>query len=263
VVDVSVRRGIRRWNQGAGHSYSIDGKRAVGVTTALRALPKELTGWAARTVAEYVCEHPSEVMGMLEQGGSGPTVSFLSGLPFQRRNDAGIRGTAVHKLAEPAARGEEVEVPPELEGYVESYIRFLDDVDPKPIHEELVVASREHLVAGTLDSIMDIPDLGRCLVDYKTGTGIYGETALQVAAYRHMEVCLDPAGNEQPMPAVDATYCLHIRPDGYDLIPLQAGPDEFDAFLAVLKVYRTCIQKVQNVKKLDRLLGEPLTLGTS
>lgn len=251
------KSGLKRWNQGSGHCYSIDGQRATGVTTALKALPKELTRWAARTVATYVATNPENVMAMLRTGGQAPTVDFLTGLPFQKRNDAAVRGTAVHKLAERVVKGEEVEVAEHLVGHVESYIRFLDDFNPTSVHEELVVASREHLYAGTLDSIQDIPGLGRALVDYKTSNGIYGETALQVAAYRFAEVCLIN-GEEQPMPEVDLTYVLHIQHDGYALYPLKADEETFESFLAVLTVYRGLIQEVRKQKRIEALVGLPI-----
>lgn len=257
-MTTAKKPGIKRWNQGSGHGYSIDGQRATGVTTALKALPKELTRWAARTVATYVATNPEHVMGMLRTGGQAPTVDFLTGLPFQKRNDAAVRGTAVHKLAERVVKGEEVEVAEHLVGHVESYIRFLDDFNPTSVHEELVVASREHLYAGTLDSIQDIPGLGRVLVDYKTGNGIYGETGLQVAAYRFADRYLDSEGNEQPMIPVDDTYVLHVQADGYALYPLLADEEAFETFLLVLNVYRRAIQKERDTKKLDLLIGRAI-----
>lgn len=258
----TAKAGIKRWNQGSGHGYSIDGQRATGVTTALKALPKELTRWAARTVATYVATNPENVMNMLRTGGQAPTVDFLTGLPFQKRNEAAGRGTAVHKLAERVVKGEEVEVAEHLVGHVESYIRFLDDFNPTSVHEELVVASREHGYAGTLDSIQDIPGLGRVLVDYKTGNGIYGETGLQVAAYRYADCYLDPEGSEQPMLPVDDTYVLHIQADGYALYPLHSDEDAFETFLTVLNVYRRAIQEVRKTKKLDLLIGQPIAPPT-
>lgn len=254
-----TKPGVKRANQGSGHGYWIDGKRAIGVTTALKALPKELARWAARTVAEYVVMNPNEVNSMLRTGGQVPTVDYLSSLPYQKRNDAAVRGTAVHKLAEQVVTGIEVAVPAHLEGHVASYIRFLDEFGGTEVVSELVVANRTHNYGGTLDSIQDIPGLGRVLVDYKTSNGIYGETALQVAAYRNAEVCLDADGNEQPMIPVDDTYVLHIQADGYALYPLlHTDGEAFEAFLSVLDTYRRCIQKVRGVKRLEALVGLPI-----
>lgn len=248
---------IKKWVQGAGHSYSIDGVRATGVTTALRALPIDLTGWAARTVADHVIAHPDLLQRLIVAGGDGPTRGYLAGLPFQKRNSAGVRGTAVHKLAERIVLGEEVDVAAEHEPYVESYIRFLDDHKGAEVASELVVASRTHGYAGTMDSIQDIPGLGRVQVDYKTGNGIYGKDALQVTAYEHAEWCVID-GVVQPMLPVDASYILHIQPDGYGFYPVTSGQESFETFLAVLDVYRRAVQKVRGTGRLESLIGEPI-----
>lgn len=248
---------IKKWVQGSGHSYSIDGTRATGVTTALRALPLDLTGWAARTVADHIIANPHLLQQMIAAGGDGPTRDYLAGLPFQRRNTAGVRGTAVHKLAEQVVLGEEVEVEAHLEGYVESYIRFLDDHKGTQVASETVVASKTHGYAGTLDSIQDIPGLGRVQVDYKTGNGIYGKDALQVTAYQRAEWCVID-GVVQPMLAVDASYILHIQPDGYGFYPVNTSDETFETFLAVLDVYRRAVQKVRGTAKLETLIGEPV-----
>lgn len=250
------RVGIRRIDYKNYHRYQIDGKWAIGVTTALKGIPKDaLKVWSARLVAEHVVDHMDDVQRMLDNGGPGPTVHYLKELPNQKRDDAAIRGTDVHTLAVQYIRGEPVEVPAHLEPYVRGYAEYIDDWNPTTLYEELVVANRKHGYAGTLDSIQDIPNLGRALVDYKTSGGVYGEYALQVTAYRHAEVYVDEDGNEQPMMPVDATYILHIKPDDYALIPVESGEDAFRKYLAAQANY---LENVQS-KKLDKLLGLPLT----
>lgn len=246
---------IKRADHGTWHSYTIDGKRAVGVTTALKGIPKDaLVPWAAKEVATYVVDNIFDVKRMLDSGGRYPTIDFLKSIPNQKRDTAAVRGIDVHALAEKYICGEEIEPDDALRPYVDGYAAFIKDWQPVSIHEEIVVASRRHGYAGTLDSIQDIPTLGRALVDYKTGRGVYGETVLQVAAYRYAEVYLDAEGNEQPMPAVDRTFVLHIQPDTYDLVPIAA--DEF-AFENYLKAQANYLANVQS-KKLDKLLGLPL-----
>ena len=69
------------------------------------------------------------------------------------------------------------------------------------------------------------------LLDLKTTrSGIFGETALQLAAYRHAEFYLDTEGEEQPMPEVDRVGAIWCRADGYDLIPVEAGADVYRMF---------------------------------
>lgn len=236
------------------HTYSIDGHRAVGVTTALKGIPKDaLVGWAAGVVAQHVVDNIFDIKRMLDSGGPNPTKYFLKELPNQKRDTAAVRGTEVHALAEKYVRGDEVEVPEALRPFVESYAAFIEDWQPVSLHEELVVASREHMYAGKLDSIQQVPGLGCTLVDYKTSNGVYGETALQVAAYRYAEVYVDPDGEEQPMPDIESTYVLHIQADGYEFRPLIADRVTFEKFLAAKRNY---LENVQS-RKLDKLIGEP------
>jgi hypothetical protein len=245
-------KGVKRFETKYGHGYTIDGKRAIGVTTALNGIPKDaLKFWAAREVAQYAVDNIWDLKRMLDSAGPTPTMHFLKEIPFQKRDDAAVRGTDVHAIAERYIKGEDVEVAEHLRPYVDGYASYIDDFNPTSIHEELVVASRTHLYAGTLDSIQDIPGLGRALVDYKTSNGVYGETALQVAAYRYAECFLDSDGNEQPMIPVDLTYVLHIKPGGYELIELDANRETFEKkFLTSLANYRENVQS----KKLDKLL---------
>lgn len=236
------------------HRYKIDGKWAIGVTTALKGIPKDaLKGWAAKLVATHVVENIHEVKRMLDTGGARPTIHFLKELPNQRRDDAAVRGTEVHALAERYIKGEAIEVPSHLEPYVRGYAAYIEDFNPTTIHEELVVASRKHGYAGTLDSIQDVPSLGRCLVDYKTSNGVFGEYALQVAAYRFAEVYLD-GDTEHPMIPVDQALILHIKPDDYNLIPVQADEAAFAKYLAAQANYLANVQS----NKLDKLIGLPL-----
>lgn len=248
------KTGVRRVDTPKTHYYTINGKRAVGVTTALNALPKNLTRWAARTVATHVVDHADDVNRMLATGGRKPTLEYLSELPDQIRDSAGERGTDVHEIVFDLAEGKAVDVPNEIAPYVRGALRYLDDWQPTTVMAETVVASYEHLYCGTLDSIQDVPALGRVLVDWKTSNGIYGNHALQLPAYRYPDVYLDADGNEHPMIEVEDAFILHIRPDDYELIPIKSGRAEFDTFLKVLDVYRTAVQS----DKLKKLIGAPL-----
>lgn len=253
---MSIERVETERNGKKSHYYKIDGKRAVGVTTALNGIPKQaLVPWAARRVAEFAVDNYDLFGRMLNAAGRGPTVKFLTDIPPQERDDAADRGTEVHWLIDPYIKGEPVEVPDDVLPYVRGYAQYVNDFDPRPIHTELVVASYQHSYMGTLDSLEEIPGYGGvCLVDWKTSRGIYGSHALQVAGYRYADVFLDANGIEQPMPHVDKTYILHIKPDDYDLVPVQADETAFAKFLVALENYRENVQS----DKLKKLLGEPV-----
>jgi hypothetical protein len=229
---------IRRKNHGRGHSYTIDGERADGVTTLLGdGLAKPaLINWAAKTTANYAVDNWSDLADL-------PTSQRLDRLMRARFDDldaAARRGTEVHRLGEALVQGEEIEVPEALAGHVESYVHFLDEWEPEPVLVETVVGHRRWRYCGTTDLIADMRG-ERWLLDLKTArSGIYPEVALQLAAYRWAEVYLDGNGDEQPMDelGVDRAAAVHVRADGYDVIPLRSDEAVFRAFQHVAWIAR-------------------------
>lgn len=238
------------------HRYWLDGRPVPGVTTLIKGgLPAPaLTYWAARTVAEYVADHDAEVE-QLRGMGRGPMVAALKEVPWTARDKAGARGTEVHAIAERLVHGEEIEVPEHLAGHVEACARFLDDWAVTPLIVEKSVAHREHWWAGRFDLIATIGDGRTILLDYKTASGIWPETAFQLAAYSHAEFWQDDDETEHPLPAIDACAAVHLRADGYDLIPLDSGD-------ATYKTFRHIAHVATAAKTAKTLVGSPLTLPT-
>jgi len=220
-----------------GHWYKLDGEKVDGVTTVIgNGIPKPaLMYWASREIATYAADS----LDLLAQMDRDARIDLLKGAPYRDRDRAARRGTEVHRLAQLIVNGEEVEVAEELTGHVDSYLSFLDDWRIAPRLVEVVVGNRTHGWMGTLDIVADFSD-GLCrLADIKTTrSGIFGETALQLAAYRNAEFYLDDDGNEQPMPKVDACAAIWVRADGYDLVPVDASP-------AIYKVFRHAQQIAQ------------------
>lgn len=233
----------------ASHRYKLDGQWVPGVTTLIgKGLPKPaLPRWSAKTVAEWVAAHPDITEQMERAGGPGPLAAFLKELPWQARDTAAIRGTDVHALAEKLIHGEEVTVPEHLAGHVESYVQFLDRWQPKPVLVEACVGSRQWRYAGKLDLVADLPagvatlELGeRPLLDVKTSSGVYPETSFQLAGYRFAEFYVD-GDEEKPMADLGITGAgvIHVRADGYDLIPMRADEHVWKRFLHISHVART------------------------
>jgi hypothetical protein len=255
----------RRINRGGGHSYELDGAPVDGVTTILsNGIPKPaLIGWAAKSIAEYVGERldidadnghvaADRLVDALRQIGTrnrynrwptdGSTsrlalVETLKAVHWAERDAAARRGGEVHRLAEQLVAGIEVNVPDELAGHVDSYIQFLDDWQARQLLVEAVVINRVHHWMGTLDLIAELADGFRWLLDIKTTrSGVYPETALQLAAYRNAEHYLDGDGTEHPMLKVDQVGAVWVRADGYDLVPVDAGPATYRTFRHVQRV---------------------------
>jgi hypothetical protein len=221
---VTLQRRETTW----GHSYRLDGKAVPGVTTLLsKGYPKPmLVNWAAKTVAEYVADNFEAVRTVAAQG-RDEVVDLLKGAHRRDRDRAAARGTDVHALAEELLHGREVEVPEHLAGFVDGYVDFIDRWQLQPVVTEKPCASREWWYAGTFDAIADI-GAGqlkgkRLLLDWKTSKGVYGETAMQLAAYAHAEFYADDDG-EHDMPDVDGLAVVHVTRYGTDLYEV-ADPD--------------------------------------
>jgi hypothetical protein len=224
-----------RKNHGRGHSYWIDGAKVQGVTTIINGgLPKAaLVNWAARQAAELAVDQWDALAALTP---SAP-LARISKAHEASRSKAAVRGTRIHALAEPLSRGEEVAVPDELAGHVESCVRFLDDFGVRTLLTEFPVLSRRWRYGGTGDLAAVLEALGdeaTWLLDWKTSaSGAYGDTAFQLAAYGHAEFTLGPGGEEVPLPAFDRYGVVWLRADGYDLYPYEAGDEVFRQFLYI------------------------------
>ena len=199
------------------HTYRLDGKHVPGVTTLLGdGLPKPaLVRWAAKSVAEYVADNYEQVEALRGMPRDA-IVAALKQVPWSERDEAAVRGTDVHDIAEKVIHGEAVDVPEHLVGPVEGYVRWLDEWQPQVIWTERPVASRRWWYAGKPDAIVTI-GADVWLLDWKTAKGVYGDNALQVAAYANAEFYVDDDGNEHDMPKVDRLGVVHIQPDRTDL----------------------------------------------
>ncbi len=253
---MTLRRIDRTYRGKPTHHYELDGARVDGVTTVIsQGIPKPaLTYWSARTVAEYAAANLEQLQTMLATGGIRPTVDFLKGVPWEQRDTAAVRGTEVHALAEQVVQGLPTVVPPELVGHVDGYARWLDRSGVDWLMTEFVCASRRWRYAGTGDLILtDHLGVPR-VADIKTSSGVYPETALQLAAYRHAEFYLD-ADDERPMPETDDTgWVIHVTATGTEAYPLPVGQSQFKAFLHAQAVARWA-------KTSKDLVGPPVRFG--
>lgn len=222
------------------HQYRLDGKHVPGVTTLIgKGLPKEaLPYWAARSVAEYVADNPDGVE-QLRTMGRGPMVNALKGVPWEKRDQAAIRGTDVHAIAEKIIHGEEVEVPGHLVDHVEGYVRFLDRFKIEALHTETPVANRSAWYAGTFDLIFRFgagPWKGRTVMgDNKTSGGIYGDTGLQLAGYARAEFMAPQPEQEIPLPELDGAGVIHVTAAGSMFYPYLFSPKNIDDAFRVFR----------------------------
>lgn len=240
------------------HQYRMDGKHVKGVTTLIKeGLPAPaLVRWSANTVADWVSENPSLVDEMKLRGGRGPLYEYLKAIPWQKRDEAGARGTDVHRLGEQLVHGQPVAVPEHLHGHVDGYARWLDQWEVKPLLVERMIGNREHWYAGTFDLIGDIDGV-TWMLDLKTAKGVYGENCLQTDAYRHGEFWQTDDGLEQPLPVCERLGVIHITSEGTRLFPLVSDGSGFQDFLKVAAVAKSA----KRIK--DEYVGEAVERDTA
>ena len=236
-TSIRDQRGLKFYP--SSHRYKLDGAWVPGVTTILGVLDKPaIPKWAAKSVAQYVATHREGVEHLWSMG-ERAVVDALKGIPWEQRDQAGVRGTDVHDFAERILNGEEVDVPDHYVGHVESCVAFMEDWNIKPVLVEQTVGDRRHLYAGKLDLIADSDHAPRAIFDWKTAaSGIYKETAFQLVAYAFAEF-YGENGDEKPLTdlGIEESYGVHIRADGYDVLPLAFGPDVFDEFLCIRRAF--------------------------
>ena len=240
-----------------GYVWS-EGESAIGplpsVTTIIGVLDKSgpLIGWAKRVTAEAAVDNRDALTGWVELGGRAGAISLLTKAASQKRDKAADVGTRVHALAESVARGQVVELTEEERPFLAAYQRFRDDFHPRQIAAEEMVVSLEYEYGGTLDDIVEI--MGEIwLLDKKTSRGCYPETALQLSAYGNADFigrANDPT--RYAIPKIDQYGVLHLRPEGYELIPYDVTPRTFEAFLHARSLFEW------RETQAPRVMGQPL-----
>jgi hypothetical protein len=267
---------LRRINAGSGHWYRDSKRKYDGVTTLIKnGRPNHaLIGWSARETAEYVADN-LETVNALAEAGRDALIGALSKIHVGVLQAAARRGTKVHAVAEAVAKDLEVEYDDDIAGHVEAYLLFLEQWQVRPVLVEAVLASRRWGYMGTCDLIADVVTTGdidlraapwltevipagtplRMLLDIKTSrSGIWPDAAYQLAAYAGAEVYVDAGGHEQPVADLNIAHCgaIHVRSDGFDVIPLDCGPRTFDDFTYIA----TAARRIGDDK---RLVGTPVT----
>lgn len=169
------------------HRYYINGDYAYGVTTALGIIAKpQLIPWAARMAGEYVKENlvPGVALDEIE---IQKLVKEATSAHRNRKEGAADAGTYVHNWIEDYVNGKNPDMPvsPVIQGVIKDFLQWHDRVRPEVVYAERMLCSPTHKLAGTPDLIARV-DGKLTIMDWKTGSGIYPEMFLQMAAYALM-----------------------------------------------------------------------------
>jgi hypothetical protein len=209
--------------------------------------------WAANLVAETAFNNlPALVSASLRPERRTEMYDWLRRAPLRKKDERADIGSAVHRIIEAHVLGQpipaELTDDEEMAPYLANFLRFVEEWQVTFEASEMVVGNRTHGYAGTLDYLLrspliaaefNIPASTVLMGDTKTGgeldvKGVYPEAALQMSAYRRAEVAWLRDGSTVPMPATHSTgVVLHLRPEGYRLIPVVCDDRVFAAFRIV------------------------------
>jgi hypothetical protein len=217
------------------------------VTQALGIIAKPaLINWAANMAVDCIKDQiaPGQSYDELQL-----SAIFESGRKahFQKKKDAGDKGTMIHKWVEGYIKGENPPMPinKDLQEAVKRFLMWVAKHKVKFLLSEQQVYSQKFNYTGTLDFVCVVD--GKMYVgDLKTSSGVYPEYMVQTAAYRY--------AREEEFPDEDYAGQLILRIGKEDAsIDFVILADEdwyrkmFVAFLAALKLQES-MDKIKDFK---------------
>lgn len=242
------------------------GRKYTSVTTILNRSASKgdaLTHWAGNTVARCAMDNlPYLVSASRDTAGLVEAYNWLKKAHERVKDERKKIGGAVHQMIEHRVLGTpmpaEIRQDPELAPFLAHFEQFVEQWQVTFTASEMVVLSVEHGYAGTLDYLFTSPLIARELGtdpklehcgDIKTGgeldertmagdlKGVYPEAALQEAAYSHAQFAQLRDGRRVPMPPVaEMGMVLHLRPEGYRVVPVRIDEATFAAFLSFARL---------------------------
>lgn len=224
------------------------------VTTLLKVIDRPaLQYWAAGATARAAYENLKYLASDLERYGLEGAVKQLSEARFKQKSRASDIGDGVHRLIEAHILGAtRPPVDPELADEImprfSEFLRWEEEYQPTYRQSEATVFHAEHGWAGTLDFIAEIGGRGEGVVDVKNTNpgrdgkpGVYGEHALQVAAYANAaEIAAVRGSWVEPIPMAPMSWgaVLWLYRDRHAFIEVKIGPKEYEAFRVAAQLYR-------------------------
>lgn len=235
-----------RNTDGSGYVHPISGAHVPGVTTIAGLINKpHLIPWSAKLAAQWAAKNLDAIAALPIEGRAG---AIMEAARHAREHDRN-RGSLAHDIIDRLAQRQPVEVPEAVEHQIKAWREFANNMVAEFIHCEATVWSHRYGYAGTLDAIAHLNNGELAMVDYKTGKDVYPEVGLQLWALRNADVIVTTKG-EQPLPAVDTTYVLHLpafqlTPTGkvstksnWSLRPVETREEEGRTFLSLLDAWQ-------------------------
>jgi hypothetical protein len=236
----------------AGRFYEINGRQLPSVTTILSSISKPaLVPWAASAERAMVSEAAADLYAAWAAQTVRPPLPrscYLSTLhaalgPIKAHQkvleQAGDIGSQTHKLIEWALRrrlGAEAGPEPfacrEARHGFETFDRWAESVQLKPVLVERTVFSLQHGYAGTLDLLARVNGV-LTIIDMKTSKAIWPEARLQVAAYH---AAMQEMGYV-PAAAMIVRLPKQVGDPAFEVQPVEAPEALVPTFLAAKAIW--------------------------
>lgn len=217
-----------------------------GVTSTIDNIPKPfLKLWGQKLVAENAVDKLPALTNLAAHDRDG-AIEWLKRAPNRFTAKAAKIGHEAHECFEQLSLGNTIgKVPDYLQPFVDHFKDYLDTMQPEFILMEEGVWDEDHNYAGTFDAVVryNRPDItftldnveqelvGIAWQDNKTTrSGVHAEVGLQLSAYRHAQYLLRPDGTCIQNKPGDHAIVLHVRPEGWMLVPIRAGLPELEFF---------------------------------
>lgn len=229
-----------------------------GVTSVVGMTPKDyLMYWAAKEAAEAAVTN-WDIVSKLAQRDPQGAVDYLKNAHRRKSKAASDLGSAAHDIFERLARGETISdraIHMDVKRHVRHFREFLEETQPEFLHLEETVWSDAHQYAGSFDAIA-VVDGETVVLDWKTSKAVYDSVALQLSAYRYADrIILADTGESVGVPEMSGGAVLHVRPEGWQFVPVECGEDVYRVFLSLRDVF----DWEQSGKK--GVVGRPIASG--
>jgi len=173
---------ITKTHSGVRYKIEVEGKKMLkvpSVTGVLGVIAKPaLIPWAVN----LACDHLLEI-------GSGITADDIETARKKhnvRKTDAGEIGSQVHAWVENFLKTGDKSIPehPQVQNGIKAFLRWVKEYNVQFFSSERVVYSRKYNYVGTMDAEAIVGGK-KCVIDFKTSSGIHPEMFLQTAAYQY------------------------------------------------------------------------------
>ena len=147
----------------------------------------------------------------------------------KKRDKAADLGTDIHNVCEALAGDRKLpSYSATAKPYVDQFLRFVSEHDVEFLAVERTVIHPDVGYGGTYDALVRMHG-ELCLLDFKTGSGVYPEAALQLSALANAPYYIDERGRYEHE-QIEAAGVVHLQPDDYSVIPVHNMPANFQAF---------------------------------